>query len=128
MRLRRFSIALVVMLMCAGFLPGQTQSDSQTGIEGTITISPTGAGPARVDAPISAPLANATWVVTNDQGLAKEFTTDEQGRFQMPLPPGHYKVSLKGKRGGVGRFGPFEVDVLAGQMAKVQWQCDSGIR
>jgi hypothetical protein len=44
------------------------------------------------------------------------------------LPPGRYTVSLKGKKTGVGRFGPFEVDVVAGQITKVQWQCDSGIR
>jgi len=129
MQLRRFSIALAVLIMCGGSLSGQTQSVSETGIEGVIMISPTRAGPVRADAPSSAPLANATWVVKNDEGVvAKEFTTDEQGSFRVPVAPGHYKVSLKGKRSGVGKYGPFEVDVVAGQMTKVQWQCDSGIR
>jgi hypothetical protein len=129
MRLRRFSIALAVLIMCADFLPGQTQPGSKTGIEGVITISPIQPGPVRADAPGSAALANATWVVKNDRGdVATEFTTDNEGRFQASLPPGRYTVSLKGKKGGVGRFGPFEVDVVAGKMTKVQWQCDSGIR
>jgi hypothetical protein len=129
MQLRRFSIALAVLIMCGGFLSGQTQSVSETGIEGVITISPTRAGPVRADAPSSAPLANATWVVEKDDGVvAKEFTTDEQGRFRVAVEPGHYKVSLKGKRSGVGKYGPFDVNVVAGQMTKIQWQCDSGIR
>jgi len=115
--------------MCAGFLPGQTQSGSQTGIEGVITINPWHPGPIRADEPASKPLANTTWVIKNDKGdVATEFTTDAQGRFQTSLPPGRYSISLKGKKGGVGKFGPFDVEVVAGQMTKVQWQCDSGLR
>ena len=127
MQLRRLSIALAVLIMCADFLPGQTQSGSETGIEGVITIDPSRPGPVRVDAPVS-PLANTAFTVESQKGEITSFTTDDQGRFRMPLGPGHYKVSLKGKTGGVGRFGPFEVDVIAGQMTKVQWRCDSGIR
>jgi hypothetical protein len=128
MQLRRLSIALAVLIMCAGFLSGQTQSDSETGIEGVITIDPIRPGPVRADAPSSQPLANAVFVVESQKGETRSLTTDDQGHFRLPLPPGHYKVSLKGKTGGVGRFGPFEVDVVAGQMTKVQWQCDSGMR
>jgi len=113
--------------MCADFLPGQTQSGSETGIEGAITIDPSRPGPVRVDAP-SSPLANTAFIVESQKGEITSFTTDDHGRFRMPLAPGHYKVSLKGKTGGIGRFGPFEVDVVAGQMTKVQWRCDSGIR
>ena len=125
--IQKTSSALTVLTMCAGFLPGQTQSGSETGIEGVITIDPSRPGPVRVDAP-SSPLANTAFVVESQKGEITSFTTDDQGRFRMPLAPGHYKVSLKGKTGGIGRFGPFEVDVVAGQMTKVQWRCDSGIR
>jgi len=127
MQLRRLSIVLAVLIMCADFLPGQTQSGSETGIEGAITIDPSRPGPVRVDAP-SSPLANTAFIVESQKGEITSFTTDDHGRFRMPLAPGHYKVSLKGKTGGIGRFGPFEVDVVAGQMTKVQWRCDSGIR
>jgi hypothetical protein len=128
MQLRRFSIALAVLIMCAGFLPGQTQSGSETGIEGVITISPTRPGPVRADAPSSQPLPNTAFMVESQKGEVTSFTTDDQGRFRTSLAPGHYKVSLKGRRSGVGHYGPFEVDVVAGKMTKVQWQCDSGIR
>jgi len=121
------SIALAVLIMCAGFLPGQTQSGSETGIEGVITINPARPGPVRADAPVS-PLANRAFAVENQKGEIASFTTDNEGRFRVSLAPGHYKVSLKGRTSSIGRYGPFEVDVVAGQMTKVQWQCDSGMR
>jgi hypothetical protein len=128
MQLRRFSIVVAVLIMCASFLPGETQSGSETGIEGVITISPIQAGPVRADAPSSRPLANTAFVVENQKGEVASFTTDRDGRFRASLAPGHYKVSLKVRTSSIGRYGPFEVDVVAGQMTKVQWQCDSGMR
>jgi hypothetical protein len=117
----------MVLTMCAGFLPGQTQAGSETGIEGVITINPARPGPVRADTPVS-PLANRVFAVENQKGEITSFTTDDQGRFRIPLAPGHYKVSLRGGTSSIGRYGPFEVDVVAGQMTKVQWQCDSGMR
>jgi hypothetical protein len=107
---------------------GQTPSGGESGIEGVITISPVNPGPTRVDAPASKPLANTTFVVENKNGEVTSFTTDDHGRFHVSLPKGHYKVLLKGKKTSIGRFGPFEADVVLGAMTHVQWECDSGIR
>jgi len=135
----RFSIVLAVLTMCAGFLlataepvhggggPGQTRAGSETGIEGVITINPARPGPIRADTPVS-PLANIAFAVENQKGEVASFSTDNDGRFRVSLAPGHYKVSRKGRTSSIGRYGPFEVDVVAGQMTKVQWQCDSGMR
>ena len=127
-RVRSFLIAFALPIMCAGFLPGQTPSGLETGIEGVIVIKPAQPGPARADAAGSQPVAGAAFVVENQKGEVTSFTTDDQGRFRASLAPGHYKVSLKGRTRGVGRYGPFEADVVAGKMTKVQWQCDSGLR
>jgi len=119
-----------VLLVVSGcFSLGQTQSGSGTGIEGVITFGPTQGGPIRVDTPSSKPLANATFVVQNKKGAeVASFTTDDQGRFRVPLTPGHYTVSKEGKKHGIGHYGPFDVDVVAGRMTNVQWECDTGIR
>jgi hypothetical protein len=128
MRFETFPMILGLLIMAACVSAGQTPSGGETGIEGVITISPTQAGPVRDDAPSSGPLANAVFVVENEKGQVASFTTDDQGRFRTSVPPGHYKVSLKGKKSGIGHFGPFEVDVTPGKMTKVRWDCDSGIR
>ncbi len=129
MQFRKFRIILVFLVMSGCFSSGQTQSGSGTGIEGVITFGPTQGGPIRADTPSSKPLANATFVVENEKGAkVASFTTDDQGRFRVPLTPGHYAVSKEGKKYGIGHYGPFDVVVLAGRMTKVEWECDTGIR
>jgi len=129
MQFRKFRIILVFLVMSGCFSSGQTQSGSGTGIEGVITFGPTQGGPIRADTPSSKPLANVTFVVENEKGAeVASFTTDDQGRFRVPLAPGHYTVSKEGKKHGIGHYGPFDVDVVAGRMTNVQWECDTGIR
>lgn len=99
-----------------------------TGIEGVITVSPVHGGPIRVGVPSSRPLAATEFVVASDSGQAGSFTTDEQGHFHISVPPGHYTVTRKGAGHGIGRYGPFEVYVRAGEATKVEWNCDSGMR
>jgi len=124
-----FRITLVLSIMLS-FSLAQTQPtpDTRTGVEGVIMISPVHGGPARLGVPNSRPLTNTDFVVQNDKGPVTSFTTDDQGQFQVSLAPGHYTVSIKQRRGGIGHYGPFDVDVVAGQMTKVEWQCDTGMR
>ena len=101
---------------------------TDTGIEGVIMLGPTHGGPVRPGVISSQPLANAAFNVGNETGAVAEFTTDDKGRFKVSVAPGHYTVTKKDQRKGIGRYGPFEVDVAAGQMTKVEWQCDTGMR
>ena len=103
-------------------------ADSATGLEGVISVAPVHGGPAKMGVPGSKPLANTEFIAKNREGTLTPFRTDDQGRFNLSLEPGHYTVSLKAKRGAIGRYGPFEADVTAGQMTKVEWRCDTGIR
>jgi hypothetical protein len=105
-------------------LPAQPE----TGIEGVISIGPTHGGPIRPGVPSSKGLANTEFAVETDKGEVSSFKTDDQGHFRILLSPGHYKVSIKGRKGGVGHYGPFEADVTANQMLTVHWYCDSGMR
>jgi hypothetical protein len=117
---------LIVMAVCVS--TGQTPSGGESGIEGVITIGPANPGPTRVGGAASTPLANASFAVEKNNGEVTSFITDEKGRFRVSLPPGHYKISMKGRKSSIGRFGPFEADVATGKMTNVQWECDSGIR
>jgi carboxypeptidase family protein len=121
------AIPIIVAIPCC-FSWGQTQSEPRSGIEGVITIGPIRPGPVSDSVSSSKPLTNATFIIENEKGPVASFTTDEQGRFQVSLNPGHYTVTMKDKKGGIGYYGPFDVDVAAGKMTKVEWQCDTGMR
>jgi hypothetical protein len=129
MKLACARVILLLLAMLPAFLPMQIPAQAQSGIEGVITVSPWHPGPVRADEPTSKPLASATFVVQTEANvIASEFTTDARGRFRVSLPPGHYKVSLQGKKRSVSKYGPFEVDVAAERVTPVHWQCDSGMR
>jgi hypothetical protein len=106
----------------------ETPSPGASGIEGTIVVSPTRPGPTRKDEETSvAPVRNAQFAIKAGDATVKIFTTDGDGRFQVALPPGHYVIVKEGAAARIGRW-RFEADVVAGQMTKVNWTADSGMR
>ena len=116
-------IALVCMTAVA-----ETPSPNASGIEGTIVVSPSRPGPIRKDeGPSVAPVGNTQFVIKAGDATVKTFTTDGEGRFQVALPPGHYVVLREEAAPRVGSW-RFEADVVAGQMTKVNWTADSGMR
>jgi hypothetical protein len=129
MRFRKRGIILVLFVMCSCVVSGQSKSESATGIEGVITVSPIRPGPisAGSELPNAAPLSNAIFTVNNEKGTVRSFTTDTDGRFRVSLSPGHYVVLLAEHR-FPRPCGPFEVDVEPGKMTDVAWRCDSGMR
>ena len=106
----------------------ETPSPAASGIEGTIVVSPTRGGPIRKgEGPSVAPVPNTRFVVKAGEGTAATFTTDGEGRFHVAVPPGHYVVTREGAAPRIGRW-QFEVDVTAGQISRVNWTADSGMR
>jgi hypothetical protein len=106
----------------------QTPSPGASGIEGTIVVSPTRPGPVMKDEePPVAPVRNTRFLVKANDATVKTFTTDGEGRFQVALPPGRYVVVPEGATPPIGRW-RFEAEIRAGQMTKVNWTADSGMR
>jgi hypothetical protein len=106
----------------------ETPAPVTSGIEGTVVVSPSRPGPIRKDeGPSVAPVGNAQFVVKAGDATVATFTTDGEGRFQVALPPGHYVVLRESAAPRIGRW-RFEADVVAGQMTKVNWTADSGMR
>ncbi|MFL6588647.1 MAG: hypothetical protein ACJ8M4_00580 [Chthoniobacterales bacterium] len=96
-------------------------------LEGQIRITPTHGGPARQGVDDFKPLAKTVFVVKQQEQIVASFETDDHGRFKLALAPGKYLVSKKNWNGIGGSYGPFEVDIIAGEVKKVQWTCDSGM-
>lgn len=124
------SISIIAATLIALFsltAVAETQPPSTTGIEGTVFFSPIRPGPITKDEPSVAPAANVRFLVKSGDTTVKTFTTDGEGRFQVALPPGHYVILKEGAPVRIGRW-RFEADVVAGQMMKVKWTADSGMR
>ena len=122
------NIAPMLIALACITAAAETPAPNASGIEGTIVVSPTRPGPIRKDDEISvAPVSNAQFVVKARDATVKTFTTDSEGRFQVGLPPGHYAILREGAAPRVGRW-RFEADVVAGQVTKVNWTADSGMR
>jgi hypothetical protein len=123
------SFIVATLIALAGMTAvAETPSPGASGIEGTIVVSPTRPGPIRKDEEQRvAPVGNTQFVVKAGDATVKTFTTDGGGRFQVALPPGHYVVLREEAAPMVGRW-RFEADVVAGQMTKVNWTADSGMR
>jgi len=127
---RSIIMTLLTLFFCLALAATQSeaQPETGTGLEGEIRIGPIHGGPARIGVVDSRPLANTAFVVKKDETIIASFETDDHGRFRVSLPSGNYTVSKTGGKGRVGMYGPFEVEIVAGQMKKVQWECDSGLR
>jgi hypothetical protein len=123
-------LILLALLCCVARAETQPSPapDAGTGLEGSISLHSISGGPVKQGVPDSRPLANTTFVVKQGDLTVASFTTDDQGRFRITLPSGRYSISKKDWKSRVGFYGPFEVDIAAGEIKKVQWNCDTGMQ
>lgn len=120
-------IAATVVALFSMTAAAETPAPRNSGIEGTIVVSPSRPGPIRKDEPAVAPVSNTPFVVKSGNAAVARFTTDGEGRFQVALPPGRYVVAREGAPVKIGRW-QFEAEVRSGEMTKVNWTADSGLR
>lgn len=110
----------------ASLATGEIAPPAPSGVEGIISVSPSRPGPIRKGETSTAPAAKVEFVVKSAAVQVTSFTTDGEGRFHIPLAPGHY-IILREDAAAIGHW-QFEVDVIAGGVTKVKWCGDSGMR
>ena len=118
----------VLIALIPATVMAKTPTPGRSGIEGRVVVSPIRPGPIRKgEEPSVAPVPHAKFVVKAGDATVATFTTDGEGRFQVALPAGHYVIMREGAIPRIGRW-RFEADVVAGQVTKVNWMADSGMR
>lgn len=121
------SISIIGATLALFSMTAPAETPGTSGIEGTVLVSPSRPGPITKDGPSVAPARNVQFLVKAGNATVKTFTTDGEGRFQVAVPAGHYVIVRDGAPARIGRW-HFEADVVAGQMTKVNWTADSGMR
>jgi len=92
-----------------------------------ISVSAVHRGPSRLGVPDSRPLANTAFVVKKGNDTITSFTTGDQAAFGFLWLQVTTPFQERIGKDPVESYGPFEVDVAAGQIKKVQWNCDTGM-
>jgi hypothetical protein len=116
-------ILFLLMASCSSWIP------ADTGIEGQVFIGPT-CPVVQADNPCPDKAYQATLTILNSAGRKiTRFTTDDEGRFQVPLAPGNYILRPETPAGQpmpVAAEQPF--GVIEGQFTQLKVTFDSGIR
>ncbi|MFL6583136.1 MAG: carboxypeptidase-like regulatory domain-containing protein [Chthoniobacterales bacterium] len=122
---RLFSILAVALI--PSIVTAETSTPGGSGIQGVILVSPSRPGPIRKDQPSAAPAGNVEFVVKRGDARVTSFTTDAAGGFRVALPPGRYTILREDPGAKIGHW-QFEAEVAPGQVLKVNWTGDSGMR
>ena len=125
-RARKRQTSLVICVVFAAL--GTLRSEPETGLDGVVITSPSKPGPTIQGESDWAPVSDVAFVVEQRDRAVATFITDRQGRFKVSLPPGRYTVKMKNGKPKIGGCGPYEVQVLAGQITQLRWECDHQLR
>jgi hypothetical protein len=123
--MRRFAIALMLVAATSSACGSDTPAASG-GVEGQVLAGPQ----CPVETPTS-PCPPVPWVgtvrATAEDGTTYEDQTDDQGRYELALPPGTFEV-VAVTDGGPPTGEPQTVPVTEGQPLRLDLTVDTGIR
>ena len=134
-RVRLIAGALVSASLAGAVAAGPNQAHGL--VRGTVVAAPTCPGPALRDRKGCAPRPFQTEISvfattgrnrdTKDDKPVTTVSTDRNGRFEVTLGPGVYRL-VPGSRGGISTGKPRVVMVTAGTTASVELVVDTGLR
>ena len=100
---------------------------TSSGLRGLVTRGPI-VPVCTAEQPCDAPAKNLTLVFVRNGRVVRRATTNEQGRYRVPLAPGLYAVRLQVKQ-RIGRgLEPNRARVPANRFRRVDFSIDTGIR
>ncbi len=125
--MQRIALVLVALAVVACGADGEGSGDGTSGIRGRAVSGPQ--CPVEVEGSPCPDLPYEGIVVATDAATGDAFTveTDAEGRFELPLAPGRYEVSIQSE--SQPPFAkPQTVTVEQGAFAEITVTVDTGIR
>ena len=103
-------------------------SASQSGVAGTVTVSPSCPGPQRLDEECASALGGVQVRLADRNGrMVGVAQTSAKGEFEIAAPPGTYQLEVA-IEGRLPRCPPTSVEITGGKKSAVRISCDSGMR
>lgn len=122
-------IAYAMVAICLLWFGGVQAASPETGITGTVRLSPARPGVQREGETGTTPLPGARVRLRDASGtVIAVATTDADGQFQILAHEGRYEVRADVQGAAFPRCKAVAAEVLGGQMANVDINCDSGMR
>ncbi len=128
----RMHRTIVKFAFCIGAAPwvvGVHAQATQTGIEGTVSVSPTAPGSQRPGASSAARLANVAVQLSDGQGhVVAQALSNEEGQFTLRVPAGDYQIQASPPSSPFPRCKASSVRVSPDRLTQVDIVCNSGIQ
>jgi hypothetical protein len=124
----RVVVGLAFFIGAAPWFVGANAQAAQTGIVGTVSVSPTTRGPQRPGSG-AARLANAAVQLSDGRGrVVAQVAADEQGQFALRVPAGDYQIRARTATSPFPRCNASSVRVSPDRLTRVDLICNSGIQ
>lgn len=123
------TLALTAVAMSSLASVSMRVSGAESGVSGTVTVSPARSGPQRVDEPSTKPFSGAEVQLRGTAGtIVARANADSNGKFRILAPAEQYELNIDTHRSLYPRCPGQSVQVADGQIAHVDVTCDSGMR
>ena len=120
---------LAVVATCLFWFDGVQAASPETGITGTVGLSPARPGPQRAGESGTAAYPGARVRLCDASGAVVALATaNADGRYRILAPEGSYEVRVDTQGAVLPRCKAVTTEVRSGQMATVDIICDSGMR
>jgi hypothetical protein len=119
----------IAFFIGTAFSMGAYAQAAQTGVEGTVSVSPAAPRAQLHGASGTASLANTTVQVSDGNGhVIAQAPSDEEGRFTILVPKGEYQIRASPPTSPFPRCKASSIHVSPDRLTHVDIVCNSGIQ
>ncbi len=123
------AVAFAAVAMSSLACVSMRVSAAESGVSGTVTVSPAGPGPQRAGRSSTKRLSGAEVQLRDAAGtIVARANADSNGKFRILAPAGQYELHIDTHHALFPRCQGQSVQVADGEVAHFDIACDSGMR